>query len=62
MPHIRRKLQKLDDAFGVNPSQFVDVAFKVQQRTTNERERCKTKWRIVGRSIGFQEDQSLEER
>ena len=28
-PDIRRELQKLDGAFGMNPSQLVDVAFKV---------------------------------
>lgn len=26
---IRKKLQKLDGTFRINPSQFVDVAFKV---------------------------------
>lgn len=28
-PDIRRELQKLDGAFGMNPSQLVDVAFKM---------------------------------
>ena len=28
-PYIRRELQKLDGAFGMNPSQLVDVAFKM---------------------------------
>ena len=28
-PDIRKKLQKLDGVFGMNPSQLVDVAFKV---------------------------------
>lgn len=28
-PDVRRKLQKLDGAFGMNPSQLVDGAFKV---------------------------------
>ena len=29
VPDIRRMLQKLDAAFGMNPSQLADVAFKV---------------------------------
>ena len=28
-PDTRRKLQKLDGTFGMNPSQLIDIAFKV---------------------------------
>ena len=36
----QEKLQELDGAFGINPSQLVDVAFKVFNRVNKER-RCK---------------------
>ena len=45
-PDIGKKLQKLDGAFGMNPSQLVDVAFKVfnnrEQRQKQEDEKLKS--------------------
>lgn len=38
-PDIRRKLQKLDDAFAINPSQLADIDFRV----FNEKERKQRK-------------------
>ena len=40
---IGRKLQRLDGAFGMNPSQLVDVAFKVFNRNNNRRKKTQNK-------------------
>ena len=49
---IRRMLQKLDAAFGMNPSQLADVAVKVfNHREQWQKRRCK----MAGRGPGFLE-------
>ena len=53
---IRRKLQNLDGAFGMKPSQLVDVSFKVFNREQQQKkEDAKQKRQFSGSSIGFPE-------
>ena len=46
-PDIRRKLQKLDGAFGMNPSQLVDVAFTVINNREQQQKQEDARWNVT---------------
>ena len=59
-PDIRRKLQKLDGAFGMNLSQLVDIAFKVfNSREHKQKKKAQGEMYFSNCCIGFLEDRRL---
>ena len=62
-PDIGKKLQKLDGAFGMNPSQLVDVAFKVFNNREQRQKQEDAKWNapFLAAALNSQKVSNLKE-